>query len=127
MLEVYHGKFGRKQNYCNSYVFISGGFSEWSDGVAEECGKIQFLAKEVEPGSKKKPDTMIMAWDSELPAYLALKSELSPSHGAFSTSKASSFVGEGQPRNQATVDLNAFKHEDEFVPGFLVGWLSLSP
>lgn len=27
---------------------------------AEDCGKIEFLAREVEAGSKKKPDTMIM-------------------------------------------------------------------
>eukprot|EP00438_Fugacium_kawagutii_P030815 Skav229505 [mRNA] locus=scaffold2455:231082:234181:- [translate_table: standard] len=29
--------------------------------LAHDCGKIEFLAKEVEAGSKKKPDTMIMA------------------------------------------------------------------
>ncbi|CAK9010726.1 Tryptophan--tRNA ligase [Durusdinium trenchii] len=30
-------------------------------GTETDCGKIEFLAREVEAGSKKKPDTMIMA------------------------------------------------------------------
>lgn len=31
----------------------------------QDCGRIEFLAKEVEAGSKKKPDTMIMARASD--------------------------------------------------------------
>ena len=34
----------------------------------QDCGRIEFLAKEVEAGSKKKPDTMIMASALETPA-----------------------------------------------------------
>ena len=30
-------------------------------GSTSDCGRIEFLSMEVEPGSKKKPDTMIMA------------------------------------------------------------------
>ncbi|CAJ1390074.1 unnamed protein product [Effrenium voratum] len=40
-------------------VEIPGNWSLCKD--ISDCGKIEFLAKEVETGSKKKPDTMIMA------------------------------------------------------------------
>ena len=36
----------------------------------QDCGRIEFLAKEVEAGSKKKPDTMIMARALETGRFL---------------------------------------------------------
>lgn len=47
----------------------------------QDCGKIEFLAKEVEAGSKKKPDTMIMVPASTIRWVMGWWSQMQKNRG----------------------------------------------